>query len=109
MADHITVLPADLRQAARDHRETAEQLNAAGCADAEVRASLESLGPIFAELRDAGRDLLAERRACYQQQAVAHADLAERLLAIADAWEFHDADGAALLRDVMRDVTGGGS
>ena len=103
MAAHINVAPADLRQAAQDHRETAEQLRAAGSADADVRASLESLGPIFADLRDAGRDLLGERRACYQQQAAAHADLADKLVAAADAWEFHDGDAAALLRDVTGD------
>lgn len=103
MADHINVAPADLRQAARDHREAAEQLRAAGSADADVRASLESLGPIFAELRDAGRDLLGERRDCYQQQAAAHADLADELVAAADAWEFQDGDAAALLRAVTGD------
>ena len=103
MADRINVVPADLRQAATAHRETAEELTAAGCADADVRASLESLGPIFAELRDAGRDLLGERRACYQQQAAAHADLADKLVAVADAWEFHDADAAALLREITGD------
>ena len=103
MAEHINVVPADLRQAARDHHATAEQLSAAGSADADVRASLESLGPIFAELRDAGRDLLGERRTCYQQQAAAHADIADKLAAAADAWEFHDGDAAALLRDVTGD------
>jgi hypothetical protein len=100
MADHINVVPADLRQAARDHRETADQLRAAGSADADVRASLESLGPIFAELRDAGRELLSQRRVCYEQQAAAHADLAGRLSRAADTWEQHDADAADRLRAV---------
>lgn len=104
---HLNVVPADLRQASRDHRDTAEHLVAIGSADADVMAGLESLGPIFADLRDAGRDLLGERRTCYQQQAAAHGDLADRLSAAADAWEQHDADAAARLRDVAGDGTGG--
>lgn len=100
MAERITVVPADLRQAALEHRATAAQLSAAGASDAEVMASLESLGPIFAEMRDAGRDLLGHRRACYQQQADAHTELADTLAAAADAWERQDAEGARALRDV---------
>ena len=100
MADRVNVVPAELRRAAQDHRHTAEHLSAVGSADRDVLATLESLGPIFAGLRDAGRALLEERRACYQQQAAAHADLADKLSAAADAWELHDTDAAARLSDV---------
>lgn len=100
MADRLNVAPAELRQAARGHRETAGHLIAVASDDAGVLAGLESLGPVFAELRDAGRELLGERRACYEQQAAAHADLADKLSAVADYWEQHDADGAGRLRDV---------
>lgn len=100
MADRINVVPAELRQAASQHRDTAEHLHAAATADAEVLATLESLGPIFAELRDAGRDLLDERRACYREQAAAHHDLADKLAAAADFWEIQDGDAAGRLRDV---------
>jgi len=64
-------------------------------------ASLESLGPIFSELREAGRDLLDQRRACYQQQAEAHAELAANLRQAADTWEQQDTDAAAQLRRVV--------
>ena len=100
MADRLNVVPADLREAAREHLQTADQLAAAPAGNADVLASLESLGPIFAELRDAGRELLGQRRACYEQQAAAHADLAERLSRAADVWEQHDADAADRLRAV---------
>lgn len=106
MADRINVVPAELRRAATEHRHTAEQLSDAGSADRDVLSSLESLGPIFGELRDAGRALLDERRACYQQQAAAHADLADKLSAAADAWEMHDTDAAVRLRDVGGDGAG---
>ena len=104
MAERITVVPEELRQAARVHRDTAEQLSAAATSHAEIMASLESLGPVFAELRDAGRELLEARQACYDQQAAGHADLADTLSAAADTWESHDADSAARLRDVAGDT-----
>ena len=100
MADRLTVVPADLRRAAGEHRAAAERLSAIGAGNAEIMASLESLGPVFADLRDAGRALLDERRACYEQQAAAHNDLAQRLTAAAEAWEDHDADAAQRLRNV---------
>lgn len=100
MADHLDVVPAELRRAARQHRETADELSAAGVDDAGIMATLDSLGPIFADLRDAGRDLLDERRACYRQQAGAHHDLADKLSAAADTWERQDADAAARLRGI---------
>lgn len=102
MADRLTVVPADLRRAAGEHRATAERLSAAGSSHAEIMATLESLGPVFADLRDAGRLLLDERRACYEQQAAAHTELADRLGAAAAGWEQHDADAASQLGDIAR-------
>ncbi len=100
MAEQLNVVPAELRGAAREHRLTADNLAAVPASNAEVMASLESLGPIFADLRDAGRELLDQRRVCYQQQAAAHADLAERLGRAADVWEQHEAEAAQRLRAV---------
>ncbi|MCB1292384.1 ESX-1 secretion-associated protein [Mycolicibacterium sp.] len=103
MTERLHVVPEELRRSAGEHRQAAELLAAAPSANAAVLASLESLGPVFAELRDAGRALLDQRRACYEQQAAAHADLAERLNLAADAWEQHDADAARRLRAVTED------
>lgn len=100
MAEHLNVVPDDLRRAARDHHATAERLRGVPAGHADIVASLESLGPVFAELRDAGRDLLEQRRACYEQQADAHADLADRLSAAADAWERQDLEAAERLREI---------
>ncbi|HPY25260.1 MAG: hypothetical protein QG655_2671 [Actinomycetota bacterium] len=100
MADRLTVVPADLRRAADEHRAAAERLSAIGASNAEITASLESLGPVFADLREAGRALLDERRASYEQQAAAHNELAQRLTEAADAWDEHDADAAQRLRNV---------
>jgi len=100
MAERLTVVPEDLRRAAREHLETAEHLAAVPAGNAEVMASLESLGPIFGDLRDAGQHLLEQRQACYEQQAAAHTDLAQRLSSAADVWEQHDAEAADRLRTV---------
>ena len=100
MAERLTVVPDELRQAAGEHRDTADQLAAVPGGHADILATLESLGPIFAEFREAGRELLDQRRVCYEQQAAAHAELADRLLDAAGRWERHDDDSARRLRDV---------
>jgi len=101
VAERINVSPEELREAARAHLKTADDLCTAGSRDADVMATLESLGPVFADLRDAGRDLLVQRRVCYEQQALAHAELAEELIHAADAWGQHAADAADDLRAVV--------
>ncbi|MBU3750831.1 MAG: ESX-1 secretion-associated protein [Mycobacterium sp.] len=100
MTEHLNVAPGELRQAAVEHRRAAEQLGAAPASHDDVMATLDSLGPIFAEFRAAGAELLDQRRVCYEQQAAAHAELADRLNHAADVWESQDADSALRLRGV---------
>ncbi|MGY4708351.1 type VII secretion target [Mycolicibacterium sp. CBM1] len=100
MAERIHVVPDELRQAARHHQETADGLSTAPASHGDILASLESLGPIFGELREAGRDLLEQRRSCYEQQAAAHAELAANLLHAADVWEHEDSAAAAEFRRI---------
>lgn len=103
MTEHLDVAPEELRSAAGYHRGTAEYLRAVPADNAGIMASLESLGPVFAELREAGRELLDQRRACYQQQAAAHEDLANQLDRAAAVWEHHDIDAATRLRAVTEE------
>lgn len=105
MAERIHVVPDELRAAARQHQDSAERLLEVPSNHGDIMTSLESLGPIFGELRDAGRELLEQRRACYEQQAQAHAELAANLRHAADTWEQQDSDAAAALSRV---VEGGG-
>jgi len=100
MAERLNVVPEELRREADEHRQTADCLAAVPSGHAGIMTTLESLGPIFAEFREAGRELLDQRRACYEQQAAAHAELAERLLDAAGRWEQHDTEAARRLRDV---------
>lgn len=103
MAERLNVVPEELRRAAGEHRQTAERLAAVPAGHAEIMATLDSLGPIFAEFRDAGRQLLDQRRVCYEQQAAAHAELADRLVDAAGSWEQHEAEAARQLRDIAGD------
>jgi hypothetical protein len=61
MADRIRVVPANLREAADHHQETSEYLRTLPASHAAIQHSLDSLGPIFGDLREAGRDLLEQR------------------------------------------------
>lgn len=94
MADSIRVVPAHLRQAAAHHQETSDYLRTVPASHAAIQESLDSLGPVFSELRDAGRELLELRRQCYEQQAADHADLADKLAVSATMWEQHEQDAA---------------
>lgn len=105
MAERLNVVPGELRAAAREHRQTAEHLAAAPAGNAEVMSTLDSLGPIFAEFRAAGAELLEQRRACYLGQAAAHAELADQLDRAAAAWEQQDAEAAQRLRAIAGDGT----
>lgn len=97
MAQQVDVVADELREAAGRHREITERLSVEPSTHAAVTTALESLGPVFGDVRDAGRLLLDQRQECYQRQAAAHADLADKLGHAADAWEINDAAAAGRL------------
>lgn len=59
------------------------------------------MGPIFGELRDAGRELLELRRRCYEQQGDDHADMAHNLTVSARAWDQHEQEAAGELGRIV--------
>jgi hypothetical protein len=101
MADPIHVVPAQLREAAGHHRETSDYLRTVPSSHAAIQESLDSLGPVFGDLREAGRELLELRRQCYEQQADDHADMADKLIVSAAAWEQHEQDAARNFRGIV--------
>jgi Excreted virulence factor EspC, type VII ESX diderm len=103
MADRIHVVPANLREAAGHHQETSEYLRTIPSSHQAIQQSLDSLGPIFGELREAGRELLERRRMCYEQQADSHAKIAENLTRSADMWEEHEAEAVRRLERISDD------
>ncbi len=88
------MVPADLREAAGHHQETSDYLRTLPASHAAIQQSLDSLGPIFGDLREAGRELLEQRRQCYEQQADNHAEIADNLTKSAVMWEEHEAESA---------------
>jgi Excreted virulence factor EspC, type VII ESX diderm len=103
MADRIHVVPAHLREAALHHQQTSDYLRTVPSSHAAIQESLDSLGPIFGELRDAGRELLELRRQCYEQQAEDHADMAHNLRMSATLWEEHEEGAARAFRGIVDD------
>src|SRR6201995_2479862 len=103
MADPIHVGPPQLREAADHPQETSEYLRTLPSSHEAIQQSLDSLGPIFGELREAGRELLEQRRLCYEQQADNHADIADNLTKSAGMWEQHEADAAEKLERISDD------
>lgn len=99
----INIDTANLRAAATQHRSAADQLRTVPDTHAAIQESLDSLGPIFAELREAGRSLLDQRRACYVRQADDHADLAAHLQSSATHWEADDTDRARQIDETRGD------
>lgn len=101
MADQIRIAPTDLRQAADQHQQVAERLRSVPSSHPAIQESLDSLGPIFSELREAGRELLMLRRQCYEQQADDHAEMADNLRVSATMWEEHEQDAAGRLGSIV--------
>lgn len=101
MTDRIHVQPAHLRQAAAHHQQTADYLRTVPSSHDAIRESLDSLGPIFSELRDTGRELLELRKQCYQQQADNHADIAQNLRTSAAMWEQHERAASRSLGNII--------
>jgi hypothetical protein len=104
MADRIHVVPANLREAAGHHQETSDYLRTVQSSHPAIQESLDSLGPIFGELREAGRELLEQRRLCYEQQADSHADVANKLTKSAAMWEQHESDAAREIERIHDDT-----
>jgi hypothetical protein len=103
MADRIHVVPDNLRQAAGHHQETSEYLRTLPSSHQAIQDSLDSLGPIFGELREAGRELLEQRRMCYEQQADSHAQMAENLTKSASMFEEQEAQAVQRLKRISDD------
>src|ERR1700722_20287784 len=103
MADRIHLVPAQLREAAGHHEETADYLRTLPSSHEAIQQSLDSLGPIFGELREAGRELLEQRRLWYEEQADNHADIADSLTKSAGMWEQHEAEAAENLERISDD------
>lgn len=92
MSDDIKLNPEVIRRAAAAHTAAADYLRTVPESNANIMACLESLGPVYAQLREEGRTKLDERHASYHQQADDHEATASGLNAVNARWESHEQD-----------------
>lgn len=103
MPEKIHVNPDVLITAAGNHREVSEYLSTATASHADIEATLNSLGPIYSEFRQAAVSLLDARKNCYDDQADAHAEMSDNLQRAVAMWDEHE-DAAA---NTFRGLTDG--
>lgn len=105
MADQefINVVPAVIADAAAQHRGVSDYLAAVPDTHDAIRASLASLGPIYADLREAAEELLTARAAAYRDQAAQHAAMADNLTAANAHWARHEQAAGDDMRRLMDD------
>lgn len=95
MSEPIKISPEALRQAAAGHTEAADYLRTVPSSNSAIQAALDSLGPVYAELREEGRTKLDERRRSYEAQAADHEHVASGLTQAHNKWENHEQDAEA--------------
>ena len=98
MSQPIQVDPALLRRAADGHNEAAEYLRSVPKSNEDLQATLDSLGPVYASLREQGRITLEQRRLSYEGQAKAHEGLSAHLDTANAMWGSHEEHTAAEFR-----------
>ena len=101
MSQPIHVDQAVLADAAAHHREASDYLSAVPSSHAAIEASLQSLGPIYGDFRQAAGALLEARKNCYDDQAAQHAAMADNLDQAAQTWNAHEESSAADYRGLV--------
>ena len=98
MTEPIKVTPAILDAAARGHTSAADYLRTVPASNAAIQQTLDSLGPVYAELREEARLKLDERRRNYEAQAADHEATAANLQQAIATWDTHEQDAAQRFR-----------
>ena len=100
MADSIHVVPAHLREAAAHHQETSDYLRTVPSSHAAIQESLDSLGPIFGELRDADATCSSSGGNATSSKPTTTPTW-RRTNVSATMWEQHDEDAARELGGIV--------
>ncbi len=96
--DQIHVDAEVTQRAADGHASAAQYLRSVPDSNEAIMTCLESLGPVYAELREAGRSKLDERKACYHAHADEHDRVAAGLQQVNTVWSNHEEDSGAAFR-----------
>ena len=98
MTEPIKVTPAILDAAAQGHTSAADYLRIVPASNEAIQQTLDSLGPVYAELREEARLKLDERRRNYEAQAADHETTAANLQQTIATWDTHEQDAAQRFR-----------
>ena len=93
-----------LQDATAGHNEAANYLRGVTSTNEQIQAALDSLGPVYAELREEGRATLAKRAQSYANQADAHEETAIGLNKADQIWEGQEADADQRFRALRGDA-----
>ena len=100
MPKNIHVNQDVLTNAADNHQEAADYLSTVAATHDGIRATLRSLGPIYADFSQAADSLLDARRDCYDRQANEHSTVSENLHRAVQAWNDHEDNAAQQFRGI---------
>lgn len=98
MSQEIRVNQGVLTNAAGHHQEAADYLGTVSASHEGIRATLNSLGPIYGDLRDAADALLEARKNCYDAQSSEHSQVADNLNLAVATWNQHEDDAVKTFR-----------
>lgn len=98
MPEKIHVDQGVLADAALDHQRASDYLATVSDSHEGIRAALNSLGPIYGDLREAAGSLLDARKNCYDDQSSEHAQMSDNLNQAAAAWDTEQQDAVAAFR-----------
>ncbi|GAT07707.1 ESX-1 secretion-associated protein [Mycolicibacterium novocastrense] len=104
MTEPIHVTPEVLRDAADGHQAAAEYLRTVPASNEDIQATLDSLGPVYAELREEARIKLDERRQNYEAQAADHDATAAGLRQAHALWDNHERSSTTAFRALTGDA-----
>ncbi|MEB3033899.1 type VII secretion target [[Mycobacterium] nativiensis] len=98
MPQEIRVNQDVLTNAAGNHQEASDYLATVSASHEDLRATLNSLGPIYGDFRRAADSLLDARKSCYDDQSSEHSQVSDNLNLAVATWNRHEDDAAKTFR-----------
>lgn len=98
MPENIHVNQDVLTNAAGKHQEASDYLSTVPASHDGIRATLNSLGPIYGDFREAAGSLLDARKNCYDDQSSDHSTVSDNLHRAVATWNKHEDDTATAFR-----------
>lgn len=98
MPEKIHVNREVLTNAAANHRETSDYLATVPASHEAIQTTLNSLGPIYGDFRQAAGSLLDARKNCYDNQSSQHSEMSGNLQGAVATWDTHEQDADKAFR-----------